>query len=85
MSYIKDDPGYAVMKQNKQIDLMFPYRGDIPPRLVRYLRHAYYFKITKITPCIPLENLYSIGPGDEIFMKNYLYNLKCEKYKEHKC
>ena len=53
-SYLYDDDGYKIMGQNKYIDRIIPYKSDIDPRIIMFLRDLYYHKISNIIPCVPL-------------------------------
>ena len=76
-SFIKDDIGYKIRKTNQMIALKFPYKNDIDPRLVKFLRELYYFNKNGIMPCVPLYNEYSISKSDWYCIHNYLvkYNI----------
>jgi hypothetical protein len=71
-SFINQDLGYQIIQQNNDIDRMFPYKPDIDPRLVRYLRSLYFFIQNNIMPCVPLDMEYSIKKDDVPCMVNYL-------------
>lgn len=71
-SNIADDNGYLVLKKNRIIDSMFPFKEDIEPRLVRFLRTSYSHKVYGHVPCISLEMQYHITNEDWNCMKAYL-------------
>lgn len=76
-SNLKEDLGYVVIRQNIDIDKKFPFKSDVDPRLVRYLRSLYFYKINDLTPCVPLEMEFYINKIDYIKIIRYLrkYNL----------
>lgn len=77
-SFIKNDVGYRVYKENKRVDLLIPYKPDIDSRLVRFLRAIHYFKRYGIGPCMPLDIEYSINNCDWIAINRYIrkYNVQ---------
>lgn len=79
-SFIKDDVGYRVYNENLTIDRKIPYKEDIQPRLVRFLRALYYFKKYKMMPCTPLDMEYSINNCDWIAINRYIrkYNIQMD-------
>ena len=77
-SFVKKDPGYERMKLGWYIKQKFPYKYDIEPRLVRYLRDYYFYKTMNMRPCVPLVVQYWIRINDIICINKYLlkYNIK---------
>jgi hypothetical protein len=71
-SFIEDDIGYKILLENKMIDQKIPYKHDIDPRLVNFLRTYYYQKINKIKKCTPLSTEFSISPTDIYIINKYL-------------
>lgn len=63
-SFINEDFGYIVKARNMYIDHLIPYKEDIQPRLVRFLRSLYYYRSHNIRPCVPLYMQYSIKAED---------------------
>lgn len=76
-SYVKDDVGYKILGINHIINKKIPYKEDIEPRLINYLRMHYFYKIKAINPCIPLVIEYWIRQNDIVCINNYLrkYNI----------
>lgn len=76
-SFITHDKGYNIMRDNWSIDLSIPFKNDIDPRLVRFLRDLIYHKIYKISSCIPLYMKYHVKKEDWNQIANYVkkYNL----------
>jgi len=72
-SYIKDDIGYKMFNVNNLINKKIPYKKDIEPRLINYLRTYYFYKIKHITPCIPLVIEFWIRQDDINCINNYLH------------
>lgn len=77
-SHIYEDQGYTVMDENSWIDRKFPYKYDINPRLIRYIRTSYYYKKNKILPCVPLELEYRVSKNDQKQIKRYLKKYRIE-------
>lgn len=82
-SYKKQDSGYTTLRYNKFITQKFPYKPDIEPRLVRFLRQQYYHSKYDIIKCIPLSMEYQINKIDWLNIKRYLikYNIYFDKLK----
>lgn len=74
--FISKDPAYERMRLGSYISKKFPYKYDIEPRLVRYLRDYYFYKIIGIVPCVPLVVQYWIRINDIICINKYLYKYK---------
>lgn len=78
-SSIHEDIGYTVMDENSAIDKKFPYKKDIDPRLIRFMRTSYYYKVNNIVPCIPMELEFRLRKKDwkQIYryIKKYDVNL----------
>jgi hypothetical protein len=72
-SFIKKDIGYDMLKINKLISLKFPYKPDIEPRLVDYLRIYNIYKILGSEPCVPLIVQYWIRDDDIVHINKYLH------------
>lgn len=75
-SYVKDDIGYKLFGINHQINKKFPYKSDIDPRLIDYLRMYYFHKIKSIKPCVPLVIIYWIRQNDINCINHYLHKYK---------
>lgn len=76
VGFISEDPGYERMNLGWYIYKKFPYKYDIEPRLVRYLRDWYFYKIMKMRPCVPLVVQYWIRINDIICINKYLHKYK---------
>lgn len=72
-SYIDNDIGYDMIKINKLVNLKFPYKRDIEPRLVDFMRIHYTYKIIGTEPCVPLIMQYWIREHDIYNINNYLH------------
>lgn len=68
------------MNWNQIVDLKFPYKKDIDPRLIRFLRQSYSNKINDVKPCVPIQVEYSITKNDIIDIQKYLhkYNINTD-------
>ncbi|QKF93597.1 hypothetical protein QKU48_gp0139 [Fadolivirus algeromassiliense] len=75
-SFIKQDTGYNMMKINKLIIHKFPYKQDIEPRLISYLRTYYVHKLLNTSPCVPLTMQYWIRDDDIESINRYLHKYK---------
>jgi len=71
-SFINDDIGYVVMKDNDNIDKKLPFVDDVEPRLIRFLRTLYYYRKHNITACIPLYMEFQIKKEDLLLIRNYI-------------
>ena len=76
-SYIYEDIGYPVAKTNYWISLQLPYKPDVEPRLIQFLRTLVYYKIYGIKPCVPIYMEYMIKKEDWIQISRYIrkYNI----------
>lgn len=72
-SYIRDDVGYKVLDVMHIINRKIPYKKDIEPRLINYLRMHYFYKINNIKPCVPLIIEFWIRQDDINCINNYLH------------
>ena len=63
-SFINKDIGYKIIKSARDINNEIPFKFDIEPRLIRFLRELTQYKLYKITPCVPLYMQYSIKKED---------------------
>jgi len=75
-SFINQDIGYKILPEFELIYQIIPYKPDIDPRLIQFLRELYFFKQHKFMPCVPLDIQYSINKNDWICISHYL-----DKYK----
>lgn len=75
--FIHDDKGYNIIEDNDCIDKFLPYKPDIEPRLVRFLRTLHYYRTHGITTCIPVYMEFQIKKEDWDKIKYYLlkYNI----------
>lgn len=72
-SFMNEDVGYKSMNIYHKIIKKFPFKDDIDPRLIRYLRSYYFYKINNIKPCVPLVIEYWIRQDDINCINNYLH------------
>jgi len=72
-SFVNEDVGYKAMNVYHKINKKFPFKDDIEPRLVRYLRIYYFYKIYNIKPCVPLIMEYWIRQDDINCINKYLH------------
>jgi hypothetical protein len=83
-SFIRYDNGYDIMRDNWSIDLSIPFKDDIDPRLVRFLRDLIYHKIYKITSSVPIYMKYHIKKEDwdhiVRYVKKYQLSIFSKKY-----
>jgi hypothetical protein len=71
------------MNNNWKIDQAVPYKDDIEPRLVRFLRDLLYHKVSKIKSCIPLYMKYQIKKEDWGKIGAYIKKYKVSAF--YKC
>lgn len=71
-SFVNNDVGYKIIKDNDNIDKKLPFDDNVPPRLIRFLRTLYYYKKYNIKPCIPLYMEYQIKYVDWVIIYNYI-------------
>ena len=79
-SYINQDLGYKAMPVNQFINGKFPYKRDIEPRLVRFIREFYLFKLLDKRPSFPLEMKYWIRYDDVPCIRAYLKKLNTKHF-----
>lgn len=72
-SFVNQDNGYEQLQQNQWIMRKFPYKNDIEPRLVHYLRTYYFHKINNVKPCVPLIMTFWIKYDDIEPINRYLH------------
>jgi len=82
-SFIRNDPGYEIMRHNWKIDKAVPYKDDIDPRLVRFLRDLLYHKISRIKPCVPLYMKYQVKKEDWDQIVHYIKKYRVSAF--YKC
>lgn len=81
-SYIKDDHGYHEMNYAKYISYLIPFKPDIEPRLIYFLRSLFYQKVFhkkfRMNDCIPIYMKYHIKLEDWNEISRYVnkYRIK---------
>ena len=85
-SYIKQDMGYKIMRDNWRIDVAIPFKNGIDPRLIRFLRDLMYHRIYNVKSCIPLYMKYHVNKEDWTQIANYIRKHKISIfYKRYYC
>ena len=76
-SFINNDIGYKIIRGNRRIDIEIPFKYDVEPRLIRFLRQLINHRIYKITPCVPLYMQFHIKKEDWDEIVRYIkkYNI----------
>ncbi len=82
-NYLKEEKEYRIMKDNWRIDIAIPYKNDIDPRLVRFLRDLMYHKIYKLKSCVPLYMKYHVKKEDWDEITNYVKKYKLTIFYKH--
>ena len=72
-SQINKDVGYDMLKVNRLIIQKFPYKQEVEPRLIDYLRIYYTYKLIGTEPCVPLIMQYWIREHDIYNINKYLH------------
>lgn len=70
--YINEDTGYLAMKSNRWISSNIPYKPDVEPRLVQFLRTLTYYRLYRIKPCVPIYMEYMIKKEDWVEIMRYI-------------
>ena len=75
-SYINDDMGYRSYKLQYYIYNALPYKKDVDPRLVRFLRDLVFHQLIGAKPCPPLYSRYQITRKDWLLISRYIRKYK---------
>lgn len=75
-SYINNDIGYKIMHDNININKLIPFKADIEPRIIQFLRTLYYYKKYNIKPCVPLYMQFHVKKEDWTEIRRYVVKYK---------
>ena len=83
-SFISKDIGYKIMKGSRHINVEIPFKPDIDPRLIRFLRELTQHKLYKTNPCVPLYMQYHIKKEDWDEIVRYIKKYKITAFNKNR-